>query len=1067
MAQRKPRSRVVFVSSTSEDLKEHREAARDAAISAGFLPVLMEYFPSGKKPPLTACLAKVDEADVVVAIVGHRYGWVPRDQGGHDHKSITWLECEHAGNEGKEVMAFLVNETHDWPVQSREAYTLLEAIENGTLTPELTAEVQRNVAKLGEFKDWLKSRGIRATFTTPEDLRGKVEAALRESKSKPTRTRKRPRMKRPRQDDPREYLQFLREETAYIDVRGLGVGSGKAHSFPIEDLYIPLTTATIERRHEKSETDELHLELRAKVELHEALTNKRLVIIGDPGSGKTTFLRRIAFALCQAWLKEDPQAAESRLGIRDQPFPIFISVGKLIEHIRNAQHSGSRDAPTTKDSAAWLPHYLATASQELSWELSAAFFTEKLKEGSCMLLLDGLDEAPNRRDRESVARLLEQARKAYGKCRFVVTSRPLAYSGKAVLTDFPQVQIEPLENEAIETFLQRWSEGLFPESPKRSRNHCAELLEALRHLPEVRRMAHNPVMLTALAVVHWNERQLPEQLADLHESIITWLLRSREQRPGRASADRTFTLLGHLALAMQSYSKGRQVRVSKGWAAEAIAPQFREVAEADRLQIAKQFLDEEEVDSGVIVSRGSEVRFGNLAFQEYLAARAIAGQSEAAQWKHLRTKDRIYKPEWREVVLLLAGVLLVKQGVEKVDGLFTNVLDKLGKKPSLADRARCVGLLGAIVRDLKALNYRPTDPRYASTLDSVLGIFDPIKSRRISIELRIAAAEALGQAGDPRLAENNWVSIPTCQFSMGAQSKNPAESNYDPEASENEAPVHEVHLDAYQIGRYPVTVQEYRIFMNDDGYQNTTWWKFGGFSAKSQPNQWEEQQLYPNRPVVGITWYEAAAYCAWVAGRLPTEAEWERAARGTEGRRYPWGDMEPTENNSGYAGSTFTAASPVGIHPLGATLEEIHDLSGKIQQWVADYYDASYYRASPIRNPPGPRSGHQRIIRGGISDHGNGSARVARNAARQQAEATASSHLIGFRCARELEAVPLPWKTASLRMEAEAAGAPDLRLGAVEAFLKSAGAAVTLAGPRLLSANQRTTQISGSSPRMR
>ena len=148
----------------------------------------------------------------------------------------------------------------------------------------------------------------------------------------------------------------------------------------------PLRQAT-EGRKEKPKSGEVHLERPEKVDLHEALTNKRLVIIGDPGSGKTTFLRRIAFALCQTWLKEDLQAAESRLGIRDRPFPVFISVGKLIEHIGNARHSGSRDAPTTKDSAAWLPHYLATASQELSWELSAASFSKKLKEGSCILLL--------------------------------------------------------------------------------------------------------------------------------------------------------------------------------------------------------------------------------------------------------------------------------------------------------------------------------------------------------------------------------------------------------------------------------------------------------------------------------------------------------------------------------------------------------------------------------------------------------------------------------------------------------------------------------------------------------
>ena len=257
--------KVVFISSTSEDLKEHRQAARDAAISAGFLPVMMEYFvASGKKRPLPACLAKVDDAHLVVAIVAQRYGWVPSDQEGDDHKSITWLECEYAIDQGKEVLAFLVDEEFDWPVQSREAYRLMAAAEEGKSTPKLTKEVNRNIAKLREFKEWLNSLGLRDTFTTPDDLRGKVQAAFLELKSKPTRTRKRPSVKRPRRDDPRTYLTSLRESSAYIDIRGLQVGSGKAHRFPIEELYIPRTTAgTVERRRAESKPDAVQLELPA------------------------------------------------------------------------------------------------------------------------------------------------------------------------------------------------------------------------------------------------------------------------------------------------------------------------------------------------------------------------------------------------------------------------------------------------------------------------------------------------------------------------------------------------------------------------------------------------------------------------------------------------------------------------------------------------------------------------------------------------------------------------------------------------------------------------------------
>ena len=158
-------------------------------------------------------------------------------------------------------------------------------------------------------------------------------------------------------------------------------------------------------------------------------------------------------------------------------------------------------------------------------------------------------------------------------------------------------------------------------------------------------MARNPVMLTALAVVHWNERRLPEQRADLYESILMWLARAREKQPGRESAERCLTLLQQLALAMQDERKGRQVQVEKGWAAETLAPQFAQAPEAKRRERAQAFVEQEEVDSGIIASRGNEVRFWHLTFQEYLAARAIAGQADTAQHKLLLNENRIYKPE--------------------------------------------------------------------------------------------------------------------------------------------------------------------------------------------------------------------------------------------------------------------------------------------------------------------------------------------------------------------------------------------------------------------------------------
>ena len=179
------RTPIVFISSTSEDLKDHRAQARDAAIQAGFLPRMMEYFAaSGANPPLEACLAKIagskmePPADVLVVIVAHRYGWVPPDQPGLERKNITWLECEEAKMSGKEVVAFVVNKVHTWPHELREETRASQAIAEGKDTPELLAEVKDSVVRLGQFKAWLDSQGTRTEFTTPESLHSKVIAAL-------------------------------------------------------------------------------------------------------------------------------------------------------------------------------------------------------------------------------------------------------------------------------------------------------------------------------------------------------------------------------------------------------------------------------------------------------------------------------------------------------------------------------------------------------------------------------------------------------------------------------------------------------------------------------------------------------------------------------------------------------------------------------------------------------------------------------------------------------------------------------------------------------------------------
>ena len=226
----------------------------------------------------------------------------------------------------------------------------------------------------------------------------------------------------------------------------------------------------------------------------------RLVVVGEPGSGKTTFLRRIACALCQTRLGDEPDAAEGRLGIRDRTFPVFVRINELAEDMKRSAHAPG--APGGETAAAWLPHYLGAASTASSWGLDAQFFQQQLETGACTVLLDGLDEAPDRRVREQMSRLISNVTTAYPDCRFVVTSRPVSYTGATVLAAFDEARIDPLSDGAVETFLARWCGAVYEASLPAARAHCDGLLAAVRGRAEIRRMARNPVMLTALAVVH-------------------------------------------------------------------------------------------------------------------------------------------------------------------------------------------------------------------------------------------------------------------------------------------------------------------------------------------------------------------------------------------------------------------------------------------------------------------------------------------------------------------------------------------------------------------------------------
>lgn len=239
-------------------------------------------------------------------------------------------------------------------------------------------------------------------------------------------------------------------------------------------------------------------------------------------------------------------------------------------------------------------------------------------------------------------------------------------------------------------------------------------------------------------------------------------------------------------------------------------------------------------------------------------------------------------------------------------------------------------------------------------------------------------------------AEPDLCLIPAGTFTMGSDNDLP-----------NEAPVHEIHLDAYYIGKTEVTNAEYYPF----------WLESGGTDSEHTPisygetfGTWPEvAKTKPNYPVIGVSWDSAVAYATWRGMRLPTEAEWEKAARGTEAKRWPWGETftQRIKDVIVHANVWIQSGSrlqPVGTHPTGASPYGADDMAGNVWEWVADWYSETYYRRSPDRNPEGPAVGSRRVVKGGSWLNPEMFARCSTRIGQYPAIGTS---FIGFRLAKD------------------------------------------------------------------
>jgi len=233
------------------------------------------------------------------------------------------------------------------------------------------------------------------------------------------------------------------------------------------------------------------------------------------------------------------------------------------------------------------------------------------------------------------------------------------------------------------------------------------------------------------------------------------------------------------------------------------------------------------------------------------------------------------------------------------------------------------------------------------------------KTIRLEVKDEIGLSRIAEEEVFLTVASKEMILIPAGEFIMGS-----------PEGvgNDDERPRHTVYLDDFLISKYEVTNKQYVEFLNatgknDDGVGHT-FVNMDIARIRYKDQIYKMVKGWDDHPVVGLSWHGANAYAEWDGGRLPTEAEWEKAARGADGRKWPWGDLWEAANcNTLESGQHGTI--PVGSYPMGASVYGVHDLTGNVYEWLADWYQADYYKSSPERNPKGPDSGAFRVLRGG------------------------------------------------------------------------------------------------------
>jgi formylglycine-generating enzyme required for sulfatase activity len=792
---------------------------------------------------------------------------------------------------------------------------------------------------------------------------------------------------RPREGDDSSaltiYRQVLAERLRHLPLRAIDPRAcdpgGKQRPIDLDQVYVGLDTTIQLPGAEPDKLPTTEKRGRTSSMIEAVSGNTRVVLLGDPGSGKSTFLNHLG--LCLSLHALDPKGGwlERLPGWRSEDGDLLPVHVVLRDFARTLPTSpGGADARHLWD-------FIEARLRAQKLDFAAKPITKLLESGNAIVLLDGLDEVPSDSQREYVRDAVAAIAGRFRESRFIVTCRALSYEeGRWRLEGWPDFRIAPFDQEKIDRFIRAWYgalERLGVIEGSAAADLTRRLEEAVRR-GDIARLAPNPLLLTVMALVNTHEGRLPEARALLYEKTVDILLlrwdEARALGDGEGPALRKLLQeAGRMEMDLQN-ALGKIAFEAHGRSSGAGSDALADIAEVDLQDALAGLHPQRSLDwasrviaamrhrAGLLLERARHVyTFPHRTFQEYLAGAHLASQAGFAQQADRLAGEGSY---WRSAILLAVGRLVyVARDTDKPLALAGELCPERAVDREIAWRK--AWLAGEVLEEIgirRAEDSALGKDLLARVRGRLAGV---LRESKLSPAERAAAGNTLAKLGDPRFRSDAWnlpdepllgfVEVPGGKFRMG-------------EGQE----AHEVDLPAFYMARYPVTVAQFRAFVEASGIK---------------PGDPDCLRGNPNHPVVWVDWPEAVAYCRWLTERLrewegtpeplgtllkrkgwtivlPSEAEWEKAARGTDGRRFPWGE-EPDPDRANYDDTGIGATSAVGCFPKGASPYGIEDMSGNVWEWTRSLYEKYPYDPKDGRETIDASSESRRALRGGAFNY--------------------------------------------------------------------------------------------------